>query len=773
MWSLVSLKAENIAAFREFHYELLQGFTTLVFGNNMDNDSQGSNGSGKSALLEAISIAITGGTLREINIDEIINDSEDTAFVESKFYNSFSGETFVVSRILSRKNPQQIECHIYKNDVETCQEETKQSSVSDYNKYILSKIGLTKDDVFSNFILSKHKFKSFLSSSDKDKKETINRFSNANIIDEAIEELLKDLSPVEELFRKSELNVSKIDGSISAIQEQITSTKTEEENKENSKESRKKELESSIEKQNENIRLANELIRKSNKFISVLDDVYNSITEIEDNQSLSLVESYEKITELFGKNNILNFENWEEKSKDLSDKLDATRKKLSVAQSDTALALKQVELAQSELDKIKVTYTALESKNVKESEALAIQLSKIKEKLQLSEKELGNISKRQQQNNTDIKQLKNKIAGQISCPKCKYVFVIDSDIDVAATKTKIDSFEKEGEGLSVEYSKKESQIDNLGTDRKNVLSQQKTLMESLENESRRLQEKSKEVDKLFESHQSLKKENDKINGNLTNIENELNSLFDEMFDSAYDIVDKLTKKEESDIQLKKTEISTSEGSIATFQKSIKDLDVVKDNSLITSLEEKRKEYEKQRKDATAEKRNFEKRVGEFKEQEIRFIEFKTHLANSKIDALSQVTNEFLEQIGSDIRIRFSGFTVLKSGKIRDKISISLIRNGIDCGSFDKFSEGEKARVNLANILAMHKLTNVNCEDGKGLDLLVLDEVLDATDETGLSSIFNALNSLQITALVVSHGNIAENYPHRLVVQKRNGVSNIQ
>ena len=67
-------------------------------------------------------------------------------------------------------------------------------------------------------------------------------------------------------------------------------------------------------------------------------------------------------------------------------------------------------------------------------------------------------------------------------------------------------------------------------------------------------------------------------------------------------------------------------------------------------------------------------------------------------ALSRITNEFLQDIGSDIRIRFDGYTVLKSGKVREKISISLLRDGMDCGSFGKFSAGEAARVNLATIL---------------------------------------------------------------------------
>ena len=157
-------------------------------------------------------------------------------------------------------------------------------------------------------------------------------------------------------------------------------------------------------------------------------------------------------------------------------------------------------------------------------------------------------------------------------------------------------------------------------------------------------------------------------------------------------------------------------------------------------------------------------------QEATFVEFKTYLANTKINAISQITNDFLEAIGSDIRVNLSGYTILKSGKVRDKISVSLIRDGIDCGSFDKFSAGEKCRVELASVLALHKLSNVNCDEGKGLNLLVIDEILDCTDETGLANVFKALNDTQVTALVVSHGNVAENYPNRLVVTKQNGIS---
>ena len=83
-----SLRKKTYVLFKQLDYTLLQKHTTLIFGNNMDNDSQGSNGSGKSAMLEAIAIGITGETLRRIKMDEIINDAEDEATVSLLFQNN-------------------------------------------------------------------------------------------------------------------------------------------------------------------------------------------------------------------------------------------------------------------------------------------------------------------------------------------------------------------------------------------------------------------------------------------------------------------------------------------------------------------------------------------------------------------------------------------------------------------------------------------------------------------------------------------------------------
>ena len=187
MWKLRSIYAENLCAFRELDYTPLQGVTTLVFGNNLDNDSQKSNGSGKSALIEAIAIGVSGSPLRKIKNEEIINDMSDECFVKLTFDNDSSTEIFIIERKLSRKSASSVKCSIIRDGKLIETDEAVRSSVSEYDKYILEKLGITKDELYNNFILSKHKFQDFLSCSDKDKKEIINRFSNGVIVDKAIE----------------------------------------------------------------------------------------------------------------------------------------------------------------------------------------------------------------------------------------------------------------------------------------------------------------------------------------------------------------------------------------------------------------------------------------------------------------------------------------------------------------------------------------------------------------------------------------------------------
>lgn len=221
MWRLKRIIAENLCAFRGLDYYVQQGVTTLVFGDNKDNESQRSNGSGKSALLEAIAVGITGSPMRRIKNEEIIRDDAEECWVCLTFGNDSSDEVFTVERQLSRKGPSVVTCHIERGGRAVETDEAVQPSVDAYNRFILDKLGITRDELYDNFLLSKYKYSDFLSSSDKEKKEIINHFSNGNLVDRAIARLLEDREPVDTEVREAELAIAEVDGRIRMLEEQI------------------------------------------------------------------------------------------------------------------------------------------------------------------------------------------------------------------------------------------------------------------------------------------------------------------------------------------------------------------------------------------------------------------------------------------------------------------------------------------------------------------------------------------------------------------------
>ena len=369
-----------------------------------------------------------------------------------------------------------------------------------------------------------------------------------------------------------------------------------------------------------------------------------------------------------------------------------------------------------------------------------------------------------------ITRIQQQLAGTIQCPKCRHEFVLDLDLDIEGKRAELALQKKEADRLEVDIESIDSQIADRHNQRASISDQQSKLgwQEVDLNTAARIAEQSyQSADRKL---RELQRQVSDITEDIKSTQAKIVNLRTRMFDEVFDAIDAEINRCERQIKSYEVGIETSEGTIKTYQESINAAQNTSDSSLIDNLKGKRKECQELQLSAIKEQEGYQKQYNDLAQQETVFVEFKTHLANLKIKSLANKINEFLEKIGSDIRVALSGYTVLKSGKIRDKISVSLLRDGVDCGSFDKFSEGEKARVNLANILAMHDLTNASCDDGKGLNLLVLDEILDATDESGLANIFSSLNNLQITSIVVSHGNIAENYPHRLVVNKQHGVS---
>lgn len=771
MWKLNRIIAENLCAFRQLDYYLQQGVTTLVFGNNLDNESQKSNGSGKSALIECIAVGLTGAPLRKIKNEEIINDKADSCYVMLQFTNDGNNEIFSIERQLFRKDSAVVTCHIERDGKLVESDEAVQSSVDGYNKFILEKLGISKDELYNNFLLSKFKFQDFLSSSDREKKEIINRFSNGILVDSAIEKLAEDKTPVAGELRKAELEIAGIDGRIEMLVEQIA---TEEDSLVETKRSREEKtasMQQTISEKRIQIRRKEEELKETDSLLVTLENVDVEIQSLE-SEDHSL-ETY--LT-----------------------RIHALVQPLSIELSDWGKIIEKKHLERKELEKEltgwdeklakskeKVTEFTTAYERLKEeyrifTQTYAVQVGNYDEKLEQMEQEvaqanrdIGQLLQNRRALAKVIEELHTRLAGTITCPRCNHEFLVsDRTFDVDKGHRELEERKKGLVTLTNRITKCESSVVALENTQKEIRTNKRELTvlnskwcDRIDQSSFQYRTVSSELDRIAASQKKVKEA-------VSSIWNDLGNMCKRVFDETFDLIDDACREKKRKIKSVQEEKVALRSSINTLEEAIRELDKVSSSGLIDSLKVSLKAYRKKSSEAVNQKMNIEKRMKRLEEQEQYFIQFKTYLANTKIEALNSITNGFLENIGSDIRIKLSGYTALKTGKVREKISASLVRDGIDQGSFGKFSAGEAARVNLATILAMQKLINSNCELDKGLDLLVLDEILEAVDEDGLSSMFSALNHLGITALVVSHGNVAEGYPYKLIITKEHGYSTI-
>ena len=772
MWKLKSIEAENLCAFRSLAYTLQQGVTTLIFGNNKDNDSQQSNGAGKSALLECIAVGLTGSPLRKIRTEEIINDAAEQCRITLHLANDASNEELIIARSIPRKGASTVACKLYRGGELVTTDEAVQHSVDAYNKYVLEKLGITRDELLNNFILSKYRYEDFLSSSDKEKKEIINRFSNGILVDEAIACVEEDIEPLSSEQQKIDLELAGIDGRIEMLQEQIAKEVAAGEERGRSREIRIAELEEAIASKREYIRTHKETLTGIDATIAEVDKADKELQALESSDT-SLEECLKAIDAVM---TLLP----DARRTDWNHTLKLKKEDLLLAQSSLENLDASVNHAEAVLkekydafEKFKVQYTDFVTHYGDKCEEYSTRLQEIEKTLRSLASRLEELRRKRRVISAGIDELSNKLAGSITCPKCGHEFLVaqpNFDIEAGTKELRLRQQQLseingniEAEQNSTEET--EMQQSKLNSERRTLDSDRSRWEQELSDHERAVCSATSEVERAEHNRRRTKAE-------VAAMQDEIDSIRRKAFDEFFGNIDERNAALSREHRKIVEDIRSAECAIETLQETIREVNEMAAEDLTLSLR-KTLEQEKQRSMETA-KRKFEvdDKVRALEVQRERFVQFKTYLANTKIEALSRITNEFLIGIGSDIRIRFDGYTVLKSGKVREKISISLLRDGVDCGSFGKFSAGEAARVNLATILAMQKLVNANCDDEKGLDLLVLDEILEAVDEAGLSSMFDALNALGGTVLVVSHGNVAEGYPHKLVITKENGESRI-
>lgn len=315
-----------------------------------------------------------------------------------------------------------------------------------------------------------------------------------------------------------------------------------------------------------------------------------------------------------------------------------------------------------------------------------------------------------------IVSINKNLAGVVECPKCEHKFsVTNKDFDVNYANEVLPTLEEESKTKKTELDTLDEQSDTL----ENLKEQAKKQVRLLNNQKNELEQKVFQLNNKIKSKEAQK---------------ELKNDFITSLDTEIRLVEKrefLDDSGEKKIKLKNLKKDLSE-----LEKQISDCDIRKQGVV---------------------------------EWYYNFKKFKTHLANKSIKSVEAFSNMFLTKMKTNLNIKIEGYKLLANGNLKENITVEVLRNGLMEGLFDKFSSGEKVRVDVCTILAMKKLINMSSKNG-GLDLLILDEIIESVDVSGSNELLNSLNSINETVLVITHSSHDKDFENILKIKKENGFS---
>ena len=691
MWYPVSLKIVNLFSHEDSTFDFVNNQTTLVSGVNKTDSNVQSNGSGKTSILDCISIALIGEPLRDISKKEIVRNGEKSGQCILVLKNNVLNKEFQIVRdINATKSSNAL---LYENGELNIN--LKDLEVKETDKYILKQLGISKEDLVNYFLISKDSYQSFFLNGDVAKKQIINRFSKADTVD-AVEPLMKeDIEKLNTSITKFKNQFETNAGVLTHLEEEVNREK----------------LESSIEQTRQltikALEEEKEVVLKKCEGVPDLIDA--------------------KEAEIDTQNTIVHDRT--SAGADLSTKKENIEKKILELETD--------------IDNTNTQQEELEESYQPEFNKLEEGIKKIQVDIEENNSLIKDCIK-------DIAEIDSVLAGKIQCPKCEEEFILkDKTYDITtaiANKEELESIKKDLEDVN-----KELQID-IDKDKGQI----KLLKESLVKDS----------EKLVELKKGLRESKKQKELNLSEVNKSLSQN-----DTLFTNENKKLKTLRSELEEIESSVDKYEIQIANLDKAI-ETELAKeypDNTIetkkkIETLQQQNVELNDKLESLTSEKNLIE-------EWQIRFKQFKSFLANSSISAIEEMTNYFLLKMRTNLTVQIEGYRELSNKKLKEEITTLVTRDGLNGESFSKFSGGEKARVDIACILAMQKIINL-ASNGGGLNLLFIDEILESVDSLALTGIVKALSELDQTIFLITHVEQNMFECNKLLVEKTNGISKI-
>lgn len=335
------------------------------------------------------------------------------------------------------------------------------------------------------------------------------------------------------------------------------------------------------------------------------------------------------------------------------------------------------------------------------------------------EERMATLNKDTRQMNKRLGELANLQGQIITCPKCNNPFIPGAEYDIAEVEKEVKTLGVKLTAAKNKLNGLEQQVDAL----EQQLNTEKKTVNDLEMVQRRLQRLSDNVED-YEKRIAREKQR------KADIVNELEAIKNRTVEA---VVAKHRQKLEGYLQ-QQSELSES---IAALVNQLND------------------------------KKFFEFHFGK--------KGLKTYLANRSIKNIQDICNFYLNKFDTDMQVLISGYRTLKNGDLKDEIEVNVVKSGMAQGVFNKYSGGEKSRVDLCGIIAIHSLINNAAPHGKGLNFLGLDENIAYLDAQGHHEVVKILSKAQKTILLVMQ--LMEDMPlpngNKVYIVKENGISKIQ
>tara|TARA_R110000796_G_scaffold134716_5_gene250527 strand:+ start:1066 stop:3219 length:2154 start_codon:yes stop_codon:yes gene_type:complete len=707
--------AKNFLTYDELEY-VIEDRPLSVQGRNLTDEGQASNGSGKSGIQTIIEFCITAQNSRGVRDNELVSYGYDKANAELVASCDIRKERIGIQWTIKFKGSNLLT--ITKQKYDGAWEEISFSNLNDGKKWILNWFDISKEDLFNYFLINKARFKSFFESSNKDKVDLINRFSDASIV-EGLEDIDTD-----ELTSQLATNQTTIIQTQTRIE-----VKLEEINVESSR-NFEEELEEILEDIDDDITSKSDAIvqikvnqKQKDKDLAQLNiDIANGQSDIKQDEK-TLIEI----------------------NKDIKDHLKVLSE-VEVQLTDAELLVSSFKGLDRSQDRLDLSEEIVDShEQVEDLEDQKDQLADNKEKVLKI-----------------IESINVKLSGSIQCPSCDHKFILDGDIEeLEAKKINALSLSKK---MIASMSLKDDSIKKLES-QITTLQEQISAIKALETNS--LEGKSDFIKAVQILQQSIA-----IHDTRTRILNKEKGIHQEDLETLHREV----KKDQAKIIELQEDKDALSNKATQHQNDIADLKakrqgcVIESNQKAISLLQKDVEQLELNKTALNDKAIIiGDQIYNKNQWKLIFKNFRLHLANQSLEVIEYHSNRYLSEMNSDLRIKLEGYKTLADGSIKDEITCKVVR-GIE-RTFNSFSGGEKGRLLFASILANRHMINSTHKYG-GLDFLSIDEVFEGVDGMGISSLVDSAKLLNIAVMIITHVTDDNATEDVLLIEKRGGISKV-